>query len=378
VTILTPKQKEFTDAEFKAGVTIVDAPGVIEGYPALPGVPAGPRFTSSVNYGWNPSDVSGGLVLSPSTFGSVFAKRPFSMSIRPDGKRALVAFFQTGNFGVLDLDAQRYFVPLARNVSDGAFAGVVGVTPAIPLDKNLAPSRDAFTTSAGGTASPDDKLMFPTQVEYSQGGSFAVGIHTGLRVPESSTAKSHEGGGVSFINDQKITFDLDANASRVFEPHLDGLRPYYSMIPVCETANEDLRECTASTVTTLFDYRAGGRQWRFSRPRGVAIVPLLSVMAPRFGDQVYSTDAVTVRWRSSATRLQVKVFDLGAIGSPAAPTQIHSDFADLEADRQSLTLPFSAFTGGVTFPGRRYRLEFTLEANAGPLATTSIDVAFIR
>jgi hypothetical protein len=290
------------------------------------------------------------------------------MSIRPDGKRALVAFFQTGNFGVLDLDAQKHFVPEVRNVADGAFAGVVGVTPSIDLDKNLWPLSDA-----------DEKLMFPTQVEYSQGGGFAVGIHTGVNVPESTAAQPHEGGGVSFINDQKITFDLNANASRLFEPSLDGLRAYYSMIPVCETANEALRQCTASTVTTLFDYRAGGTLARFARPRGVAIAPVVSVLEPRFGDQVYSTTDITLRWRtSSATRVTYRVFDLGAIGSPAAPTEMTSGTFSPDPDKQSHTEPFSAFGGGVTFPGRRYRLEFTLEASAGALATTSVDVAFIR
>jgi hypothetical protein len=378
VTIVSPKQQDFADAEFKEGVTIVDAPGVIEGYPALPGVPGAPRFTSSINYGWNPSEDSGGLVLSPFRFGSVFAKRPYSMSIRPDGKRALVAFFQTGNFGVLDLDAQRHFVPAARNVADGAFAGVVGVTPAIELDKNLWPSRDRFTPPEGGTASPDEKLLFPTQVEYSQGGSFAVGIHTGVNVPQSATAQPHEGGGVSFINDQKITADLEANSGRLFEPHLDGLRPYYSMIPICETANETERTCTASTVTTLFDYRAGGQLRRFSRPRGVAIAPILAIGAPHFGDYVYSTTDITLRWRATAVRLTVKVFDLGAIGSPAAPTQLGSGSVAVAADDRSFTATFSALAGSVMFPGRRYRFEFTLDASAGPLATTSIDVAFIR
>ena len=379
VTVVTEKQKEFADAEFKAGIPIIDAPGIIEGYPALSGVPAAPRFGTSVNYGWAPSDVSGGLVLSPSpAFGTVFAKRPFSMSIRPDGKRALVAFYQTGNFGVLDLEAQKNFIPEVRNVADGAFAGVVGVTPAIPLGNDLLPSRDTFTPPEGGTASPDNKLMFPTQVRYSQGGSFAIGIHTGIRIPESGDALPHEGGGVSFINDQKITFDLQANASRLQEPHLDGFRAYYSMIPVCEMANEALRDCTVSTVTTLFDYQAFGMQWRFARPRGAAIVPLLSVMTPRFGDQVYSTTPFNLRWRTSATRLTFRVLDLGVIGSPAAPTQIRSDSISLEITDRNLPRKFSDFGGNATSPGHRYRLEFTLEATVGPLVTTSFDVAFIR
>jgi hypothetical protein len=319
ITIVSPKQKDFADQEFKEGFTIVDAPGVIEGYPVAAGAPAAPRFTSSINYGWNPSEDSGGLVLSPNRFGPC---SPNDRTACRFGRTESARCWRSSRRATSACSTSTRRDTSSRRPATSPQAylpGVVGVTEAIPLDKNLWPDRDRELLPDGGLVSPDEKLMFPTQVEYSQSGGFAVGIHTGVHIPESFVAHPWEGGGVSFINDQKITFDLEANASRLFEPHDDGLRPYYSMTPVCETADEALKTCTASTVTTLFDYRAGGLNRRFARPRGVAIGPIFSIAEPRFGDPVYSTTDITLRWRVSASRLTVKVFDLGAIGSPSAP-----------------------------------------------------------
>ena len=143
--------------ELEAGSTIVIAPGVIEAFDlsAAGDTQPSPRFASDVNHGWQPSAESGGLVLSPTgRFGNVFAKRPHSVATHPNGKRAIVAYFQTGNFGVLDLDYQARFPEPQVTAPAGALKGVLAVTPSIKLDNNLWP-----VTSA------DQRLMFPTQIK---------------------------------------------------------------------------------------------------------------------------------------------------------------------------------------------------------------------
>ncbi len=137
-------------------MTIVHAPGIIDVFDtSLVFDSGGPmrtnRYVGDVNYGWQPSPKSGGLVLSPMQFGPVFAKRPIDITMRPDGNRALVAFTQTGNFGVLDHEGQKFFNNLEARTLGGAagfLSGVVAVTPSVSLDKHLWPDRGA--SSVGG------------------------------------------------------------------------------------------------------------------------------------------------------------------------------------------------------------------------------------
>ena len=99
--VIDPNVREQVVQDLDQGFAIVSAPGVIEGFEAagVTQATARPRFSSSVNHGWQPDFSSGGLVLSQARFPSVYASRPSNMTIRPDGQRALVSFFQTGNFG---------------------------------------------------------------------------------------------------------------------------------------------------------------------------------------------------------------------------------------------------------------------------------------
>ena len=106
-------------------------------------------------------------------------------------QRALVAYFQTGNVGILDSLAQLKFrnsppsVP-AENPIFGVkpldmLHGVVAVTEALWFDNNLWPrrgvvsGRDPLDPNKRKTApSPDESLLFPTDLEYAQNGRFAV------------------------------------------------------------------------------------------------------------------------------------------------------------------------------------------------------------
>ena len=86
--------------------------------------------------------------------------------MRPDGKRALTSFFQTGNFGVLDRDLQQRFTtvphPVERMIAEPGdeLWAFVGVTPAILLNEQVWPRRGAFDSFGGAftVPSPDDRL----------------------------------------------------------------------------------------------------------------------------------------------------------------------------------------------------------------------------
>ncbi len=116
----------------REGMTQLVTPGLVGVFNTTP-APTFPfegyKFPSQVTFGWQPPS---GLVINQIRFPEVFAKRPNGLSISPRGDRALVSYFQTGNFGVLDLGAQRRFGRPDAQQTD-AFSGVAGVTPALPL-----------------------------------------------------------------------------------------------------------------------------------------------------------------------------------------------------------------------------------------------------
>ena len=247
------------------------------------------------------------------------------------------------------------------------------------MDKNLWPSRGAITLPGGGTASPDERLLFPTDVVYAPSGRFAVGIHTGASTPTDSSPEPHEGGAVSFINDGVISVDLAANASATAVPNHNGVRPYYSMMPICEVANRSRKECITGVVNTVFDYKIGGQPRRFNRPRGVAIVPNFSIVTPRFGDHIDRTGEITLRWNSTAQQVTYRLFHLGPASGPDSPAVISAGSIAVGSSSRSLVRPFTFFhTFGLLVPMQRYRLEATLEATLGILGTASIDFVVIR
>jgi len=242
--------------------------------------------------------------------------RPFGMAVRPDGKRALVPFFQTGNFGVLDLDGEVFFPtdiqgPPAPN---RPFTGIVAVTPSIKLDGNLWPRKGE-----------DVPLLFPSEIRYAQNGRFAVAVHRGSSGHEDCKDSPNEffckqSGAVSIIDDGAITTDFfnapDLGQKLGLSLPVGGAeRSYYGVFPLCKAsqtdslgnplplpvrAEEDLAACDQEVVTHLF--RTGGfigiGGQPFQKPSGLAIQPIVFVLSPRAGDNVWRTAPIHVQWRS--------------------------------------------------------------------------------
>ncbi len=127
-------------------------------------------FPSDLGTGWNPPPTNAGSIINHLTFGEVYVARPYGMAMRRDGRRAIVPLFQTGNFGVLDLDVQKRFKdtpnpanPVFGTLPEDMFHGFVAVTPAIELDPSVWPKRGAFRSFGEGfvVPSPDDVCCSP-------------------------------------------------------------------------------------------------------------------------------------------------------------------------------------------------------------------------
>ena len=383
----------------KSGLTMVGAPGFTGVFApasrptALPGqpepAPVAPavswQFPNDVSFAWAPNPANGGRVANQSRFQNVFAKRPFDMAIRPDGRRALVPMFQTGNFGVLDLDAQPQLSqpmsgrpspnPNLQGLPPTAFTAFVAMTEAIRLDNHVWPSRGAFVSAADNVSfvpGPDENLLFAWRIEYAQNGRFAVATHVGSGAPRSvsgvvgdftrdaqlrfalqglgyafnaaagvlqaidgtttpqtiapfDTVTFERGGGaVSFIDDRAISVDLQQNLARTTVGETGTERPYYATYPVCRTPNPGAPRCIESPVRSLRAYNApGGAAGRFHRPRGVAIQPFVYFELPRFGDHVTKTTALSVGWRDDRiVTVTVQVADLGQLDENGAAAVI--------------------------------------------------------
>jgi DNA-binding beta-propeller fold protein YncE len=244
-------------------------------------------------------------------FEPVFAKRPFDMAVHPRGRQALVPFFQTGNFGVLDLDAQK-----ALERPDDFFQGYVGVTPT-KLDRTSWPIDPL-----------DVALLFPRQIQYAQNGRFAVAVHAGSsghQVCQSDSFNSAcaQNGAVSIINAEAITrdinvYDANSNLYKTVDSHGHITNKpddfgYYSVHPIDPKA-----------VTHLFGYSITlGTNQRFISPRGVAIPPILSFLTPRAGDIVRATDPIHAEWRISGNvvyRIEFRLEQLGNAGGATFPS----------------------------------------------------------
>ena len=346
-----PNLVEGVNRTLADGVTVMHAPGTIDVFDVASLGTAERRYQSDVNFGWWPSAASGGLVMSPGQFGEVFAKRPGTLAIRPDGKRALVAYLQTGNFGVLDVEAQEHFLnPAAAAAAvPGMFTGVIGVTPAVPMDKHLVP-----TTGIGRL------LQFPTQIEYAQNGRFAAATHAGA---------------VSVISDRSIDEDLRAHAS-VMEPAAGGERAYFSQLPICASRLPGERRCERDVHTSLFEFvDSGGATKSFVQPLGIAVAPIVELRAPRFGDHIARTTAIHARWgHPGVARISVTIFDLGADGLET-PAQVGFYAADVAAGERSAQVPFAAPLSSPAISGHRYRIEIRADSAGGDeLSRSSVDV----
>ena len=100
------------------GVTLLAAPGFTGTFNAVRSAPGFGQqqflYPGDVVFGWNPPAADGGLVVNQSRFPGVFAKRPFGMTQHRNGQRAIVPYFQTGNFGVLDSELPAVPKPSSR------------------------------------------------------------------------------------------------------------------------------------------------------------------------------------------------------------------------------------------------------------------------
>jgi hypothetical protein len=413
------------------GQTILSAPGLTAVFDAQTSAGSFGNqqwfFPSDVIFAWNPIPGAGRLI-NQFHFRDVYAKRPFGIDVRRDGRRALVTMFQTGNFAVLDLDTQSNFGSLVTPGEPTLFSGIAAVTPAVRLDNHLWPSRGAFTGGDGVfVPSPDERLLYPTEIEYAQNGRFAVAIHTGTGSPRridtvvpdfqadaltrfrlnqlgyaiapdatSGTAPDGSsvsigdavhfergGGAVTFIDDGAISSDLDQNASQTVTVGAGAARPFYSALPVCATRAVGAPDCQTDVFDTLFDYGVGSDRVPFARPRGVAIQPFVSILSPRFGDAVPKTGAVAFKWRDSrVTRYRVRILDAGTPSAPAdTPALVRTTTRTMTAKQRRekyVGRTLGAFFGSVApQQGHVYRLEVTLITSGGEeLSTTSIDVRY--
>jgi hypothetical protein len=255
-------------ASLTEGYTQIDSIGLIGRFDRLSDnqipdplpVPPSP-FSSALEVGWVGTVREPVLPTHPT-----YAKRPFDIAFRPDGQRALMPFFQSGNFGVLDKVAQSNFVVATQ--SGGPFRGVVAVTPSIDLDRYAAPVDDEATAK-----------WFPTEVRYSQTGSFAVAVHSGSHIYESGIG--HQRGSISVVLDDEITKDLREHA----DEETNNL-PYYLLAPL---PAETVRSITRVGSVLL------------EKPVGVAVQPALAVVSPRSGDVVLDTTSIVVQWQRTNT-----------------------------------------------------------------------------
>jgi DNA-binding beta-propeller fold protein YncE len=274
----------------QGGELLVSSPGTIS------------KFDSNVPAGQATDSFPSALVLGSTRpplhyFDPVIKKRPMAMAIRPDGKRALVPYWFTGNFGVLDTDKQELDA-LRRNPdpqTDG-FKGYVGVTQSIDLDNTLWPNDPA-----------DVALLFPWDIKYAQNGKFAVAVHAGSSGhsvcsadPNNPACAQH--GAISIIDDTAIQKALDAHAgeSVQFSPTSGATytSSYFSVHPICESLNGAAARarCAQDVVTPIRQFSVDGSQSRFISPRAVAIGPFLRIETPRFGDHVTYADSVEFSW----------------------------------------------------------------------------------
>ena len=409
----------------REGMTQLVTPGLVGVFNTTPPEPSrfeAYKFPSQVTFGWQPPS---GLVINQIRFPEVFAKRPKGLSISPRGDRALVSYFQTGNFGVLDLGAQRRFGRPDAQQTD-AFSGVAGVTPALPLDVHLWPKRGAFDSPDGTRVpSPDESLLYPGPIEYAQNGNFAVAVHTGTKPPQTFFAEipdfttnhaarfalndlgfsiapgatsgtapdgrtvspfdlypfARGGGAITILNDETIRADVEAHADDIVQGTNGQLRPYYTQNPVCRTPDASAPRCSENVYTQIFEYDAGeGEFQRFVRPRGVAISPFVAVERPFFGDVVHPGTRIQLRWWDPAVSgLMIEVFDLGADAS-ATPRSIRSQNIPLTRIRlrTRTAAPLFKHLLPAAVDGHRYRLEIKVTAAGRPFTILSHEVRFTQ
>ena len=367
------------------GVTILLAPGYAGAF-TLPPTGAIPQsqtwhFPSEVVFGWNPAT---DRFVNQFRNSEVYAKRPFNIALRPDGRRALVPFYQTGNFGVLDLDWQKKLTSPALSDLATFFNAYIAVTPAIEFDSHLTPSRGRTATAP----SPDVNRWFPGPIVYSQNGRYAAAVHTGAGSPKdygTAGAPDFRGGGsLSLIDDRAITQDLEANSSLEVEGS-SGPKFFFSDRPLCRQHNADAT-CQDELVTQFTEYRTFGiGAVHFDRPSAVAIDPVLLIEAPASGTHARLSTSINLSWSyADVRRVIFRVQHLGTLDAPEAPTQVALSEPALEPvhmARRTYSISFGRLTLSAPHPEDRhvYRVSVELlDSNNEQVAASSVDVVFFK
>ena len=427
----------------KSGLTFVSAPGVTGVFDGASGsgstVAETWLYPSELSFGWRPSPANGGLLVNQFRFGTVFAKRPFDMGMRPDGRRALVPFFQTGNFGILDLDAQAGFLappgatanPDFASLPADQFQGVVAVTPALRLDNHVWPSRGAFRSGDLVAPSPDEHRLFAWHAEYAQNGRFAVASHAGNDAPRTVTATIPDfignienrlqlsdlggafqgatmtivedgqtltvvpgdtvqlkrgGGAISIIDDARITAELAAHAQETITAENGTVRPFLATAPICGVRNAgNPTRCDTDPTTTLIDYTTSSGPVRFHRPRGITVEPFVVFDQPRFGDHAGKSTSLQIVWRDARVRqLSVTLLDPAtpdASGQPSVIGQLGGALTGPQIDAMTAAVRFGDLFPAATPPvqGRSYIVEAHASIDTPQveeLSRTSIQLVF--
>ena len=410
------------DKNASDGYTLLNAPGFIEtfasaGAPGALGSQVG-QFPSEVVFAWRPPVADGGRIVNQIIRPKLYAKRPKGLALRPDGKRALVVFAQTGNIGVLDSDTEPLF-PGAVPGPDGFFYGLAGVTEAIPLDPHLWPKRGVVSLPSGSRMpSRDEALLFPTSIRYAQNGKFAVAVHQGTRKPDPASVRMPD-----WVNDPRVRQDLAVNGFILSAMSPTGTDPFGQQVTV---GQEYLADRGGGALTIIDDdaittglgnaarpiQLAAANGWppsqfakctrmfrapavsssrsvrssrtspqntssgaQFDHPQDVAIQPFVSIESPRFGDHIFWTTPFSVRWHDpTVTALRLSVTDLSS-GAEYPPNVVPLS-APTRA-RQAVTLPFSCFfqEGDVPPPGL-FRLTVVARSSSGDISSISIRVRF--
>ncbi|HEY2431353.1 MAG TPA: S8 family serine peptidase, partial [Vicinamibacterales bacterium] len=404
-TLSNSMAREFLQ-QAQGGVGLIVAPGFTAAFDMANGGQESWLFPSEVVVGWNVrppgnivTDADTGLIVTQFSQPEVFAKRPMAVALSPGGgsgplanTRALVAFGQSGNFGVLDLFSQGQFRRLTPpNAAFAAlpanlFQALVGVTPSIPIGPFTWPDRGTFASGDSGLVvpSPDEALLFTSALVYAQNGRFAVATHAGRDLPTQVDAvvpdfvndpvharepllalgftyaggntivapdgTSYQpgqpisfdrgGGAISFIDDAAITRDLDAHIDATVSDDDGRPRPYFSRIPICNTVSmqpgtdEPEPRCAIDAVTRVFGYKDGTTPTRFSEPRGVAIQPYVMFETPRSGTHVSLDSPVHVTWRDPLIdEFKMLVLDLDQLDSNGLPTEINTQGRSLTPEQ---------------------------------------------
>ncbi len=342
----------------RGGYTQLLAPGLIQAFPVSGGLLGNEawRFPSEVAVPWTPDRVN---ISDQFVRSRVNSERPFGLAFRPDGDRALVSFFQTGNFGVLDIRADQ---SQPRTAPVGVFNGLVAVTPSLDLDAFLVPPAD------------QEPRWFPGRIRYAQNGRFAVAVSKGRRR-----------GALTVIDDDAISFDVGPRLSTPV-PEGSGTVPFYRNVArvrrraspttrAARTSSGRSPRMTTAEPTSPSGYRATSRSNRLSASN---TPDSATGSGPR---RRSSSRGEILGYRSTAPRCSI--WARARSPTRSAPK---SRAGTLRSSGSSVTSQSASRTIGSLFTiaappavGRRYRIRVDVMNDAGHIVSwTTVEVVATR